>query len=183
GLSASAGNGSVSLTWTAPADDGGADVTDYEIYRRDPTGAEVVIPSPGTGLAYTDTGVANGSTYGYQVAALNSAGVGARSNEVTATPQGALTAPSAPRSLAAAKVRNAVRLTWSAPVSNGGTAITTYRIKRTAAGAETRVAEVAGTQLSYVDTTTERKVTYFYIVVAVNSVDEGPPSNEVSIRR
>ena len=183
-LGASAGNGSVSLTWTAPTDDGGADVTDYEIYRRGASGAEVVIPSPGTGLNYTDTDVANGSTYQYQVAAVNSVGVGERSNEVTATPQGTVTAPSAPVGLAATKVRSDVRLTWSAPVSNGGSSITAYRIKRgTASGAETRVAEVTGTQLSYVDTTAERKVTYFYVVVAVNSAGEGLPSNEVSIRR
>ena len=40
----------------------------------------------GGALTYTDTGLSNGTTYFYKVAAINSAGTGALSNEVSATP-------------------------------------------------------------------------------------------------
>ena len=46
----------------------------------------------GGALTYTDSGLTNGTRYYYKVAAINSAGTGALSNEVSATP----TAPPAP---------------------------------------------------------------------------------------
>ena len=89
-----AGNGSVGLSWSAPASNGGATITDYAILRSTTAGAETQIATTGSGstLTYTDTTVSNGTTYFYQVAAINSAGTGTPSNERSATP----TAPPTP---------------------------------------------------------------------------------------
>jgi hypothetical protein len=44
------------------------------------------LTSVGNVLTWTDSGLTNGSTYWYQVAAVNAADAGPRSNEVSATP-------------------------------------------------------------------------------------------------
>jgi hypothetical protein len=82
-----AGNGSVTLTWSAPSSNGGAAITGYAVYRATSSGAEAAPPLANTGgLTYTDTAVTNNVTYYYKVAAINSAGTGTLSNEVSATP-------------------------------------------------------------------------------------------------
>jgi fibronectin type 3 domain-containing protein len=83
-----AGDGSVGLSWSAPASNGGATVSDYAIYRSTTAGAETQLATTGSGtiLTYTDTAVSNGTTYFYKVAAINGVGTGALSNERSATP-------------------------------------------------------------------------------------------------
>ena len=69
-------------------DDGGADITDYRIYRGESSGN--VTPYDNTGSAtppsYTDNDVEAGTTYYYKVAAINSVDEGPKSNEDDATP-------------------------------------------------------------------------------------------------
>lgn len=98
----------------------------------------------------------------------------------TNTPVG-VTVPSAPQNLNAAPAKGkGIQLSWSPPASNGGSAITGYRIYRgTASGAETFLTSV-GNVTSFKDTSTTRGQTYFYFVTAVNAVGEGPASNEAS---
>jgi hypothetical protein len=88
-----AGNGSVSLSWSAPASNGGATITDYAVYRSTASGSETLLATTGGPLTYSDTAVSNGTTYYYQVAAINSAGPGALSNERSATPTAPPPAP------------------------------------------------------------------------------------------
>jgi hypothetical protein len=84
-LSFSIGAGpSVDLTWVAAS----GSPTSYNIYRISPgPGAfagGVVIASPaGSATSFSDTGVTPGTTYSYQVTAVNAAGEGAPSGEIT----------------------------------------------------------------------------------------------------
>ena len=55
------------------------------MYRATTSGTETFLANTGA-LTYTDTAVSNGTTYFYKVAAVNSAGTGALSNEVSARP-------------------------------------------------------------------------------------------------
>ncbi len=82
-LAAAAGNTQVALTWNAST---GA--TGYNVYRGTTSGGENTTPIA-TGIAttsYTDTGLANGTTYYYEVKAVNSFGISGYSNEASATP-------------------------------------------------------------------------------------------------
>ncbi len=179
--SATAGNAAVTLSWTVPADDGGAQISGYEVYRGTSSGSAAWRATVGNVLTYTDTSVVNGTTYWYQVAAVNSAGAGTRSNEVSARPMAPATAPSAPTGLTAKLQGSGIQLAWSAPASTGGSPLTAYRIRRSSSSS-TATFEVPATQRVYVDSSLAKKTQYTYVVMAVNAVGEGPPSNSVAIR-
>jgi hypothetical protein len=99
-LTATGGNTTVSLSWTAPSP-GSQPIMGYRIFRGSTSGAEaLLIAPPGTGTSYVDTGLVNGQTYWYQVSAVSSVGEGARSVGRSATPQAA-TPPGAPTLTAA----------------------------------------------------------------------------------
>jgi hypothetical protein len=84
GLMATGGNGQVMLTWTAAT---GA--TSYKVYRGTAAGGEsaTALAAGVTTPAFTDNGVTNGTTYFYEVTAVNAAGESGKSKEVSATPQ------------------------------------------------------------------------------------------------
>jgi fibronectin type 3 domain-containing protein len=85
GLTATAGNGQISLSWTASA---GA--TSYNVYRSTTPNGEgmAAIAASIATTSYTDTGLASATTYFYKVAAVNSSGTSAQSAEASATPLG-----------------------------------------------------------------------------------------------
>lgn len=76
------GNSSVSLSWSAPTDDGGAQITGYTVQRStdgvtytDQAGCT----SLGVDFTCTATGLTSGTAYTFTVAAINAAGTGAYS--------------------------------------------------------------------------------------------------------
>ena len=81
--STSAGNGQVTLSFTAPVADGGAPITSYSAICN--PGAATA-PSTTGSLDVTVTGLNNGITYDCTVAAFNSAGAGRPSAAVSVTP-------------------------------------------------------------------------------------------------
>ena len=82
-LLADATGGAVTLMWGAPEDDGGAVITDYE-YRIDQRGDWIFIGS--TATTHTIAGLVNGTTYVFQVRAVNRIGRSQPSDPVEATP-------------------------------------------------------------------------------------------------
>jgi hypothetical protein len=79
-------DGSVTLSWSKPTDDGGSNITGYRIYRglmEDGLG----IVEDVTVMFYTDTGLQNGQTYYYAVSALNAQGEGEKTEILPATPE------------------------------------------------------------------------------------------------
>jgi len=172
GLTASAGNGQVSLSWTASS---GA--TSYNVYRGTAAGAENATPivTGLTGTGYTDSGLTNGTTYYYKVAAVNLAGTSAQSAEASAKPVVAV--PAAPTGLTANAGNAQVSLSWTA--SSGATSYSVYR--GTSAGGESATAIVTGlTGTSYTNTGLTNGTAYYYKVAAVNASGTSAQSNEAS---
>jgi fibronectin type 3 domain-containing protein len=176
-LVATPGNGQISLTWYAPSSDGGAAITNYNVYRGTSSGGETHLTTIGNVLTLTDTSVTNGVTYFYMVSATNSAGEGVLSSESSATP---VTTPTAPTIVSATSGNALVTLVWTAPSSNGGSSITGYKVYRgTTSGGETLLTTL-GNVLTYTDASLTNGKTYYYKVSAVNSVGTGALSNERS---
>jgi PKD repeat protein len=96
GLTASGRSGQIGLSWTAPASNGGVNITSYRVYRGTTSGAETLLTTGGCSglgvvLSCTDTGLTNGQAYYYKVSAVNSIGEGPQSTEASATPTGCAT--------------------------------------------------------------------------------------------
>ena len=123
-LAAEPGDTVVKVTWSPPADDGGSDLTGYQI-RGGLQTSWLSLPATETGPA-TFPNLENGRSYTFSVRAVNGIGTGAV-EMVEATPRPAAIAPTAPRDLAAASRDTMVTLTWSPPANDGGSAITGYQ--------------------------------------------------------
>lgn len=179
-LQATAGNQEVDLTWTAPLFDGGSPITDYTVYRGTAPQGEEFLVKIGNVTEYDDTGLTNGQTYYYKVSALNSIGEGPKSNEAHATPTAGQTIPSEPQNLEATPGDSYVNLTWIAPISDGNSTITNYRVYRGAiSGGESFLIEL-GNVTAHTDISLTNGQRYYYQVSAVNGVGEGLLSNEAS---
>ena len=163
GLTAVAGNAQVTLNWTAPASNGGSDITNYVVYRGTTSGGEILLVSLGNVLTYINTGLTNGQTYYYRVSAVNSIGEAPQSDEASATPA---TVPSAPRGLQALARDSMVHLNWTAPEYTGPGTLT-YHLFRDAS-------EIwSGTGWTYSDSSVTNGINYSYKVAASNSVGWG----------
>src|SRR5439155_592798 len=88
-LTTSPGHTQVRLDWQAPASTARSTIPADNVYRGTAPGSSALFATVGNVLTYADDAVTNGATYYYQAAALNIAGEGPRSNEVSATPTAA----------------------------------------------------------------------------------------------
>lgn len=170
----------ISVSWTAPTDSFGQQITGYRIERRTADGefgpgSVLTASTNSASTSFVDTTAANGQTYVYRVSAITDDGVGAgaTSNEVTQ-----FGVPGAPTGVSASAGNAAASVSWTAPASNGGSAITSFRIERRANGGSWQVAvENTGS------TATNRTITglvngtsYEFRVSARNAAGVGAPS-------
>ena len=122
------GNGTV-LNWKAPTDNGGSPIYDYQVeISRAGEDNWVLIEHPeSTGKAYNVTGLTPGVSYDVRVSAVNAAGY---SDFAQGTFTTAVVAPTAPQNVEVLSVGpSTVSLGWALPASNGGAAITDYKVE------------------------------------------------------
>lgn len=167
------GVGELTVAWAAPEDDGGDTVTGYDVYRS-ADGVQFLLHASVLSSPFTDTGLAAGATWFYEVRAVNSVGSGAPSAVVSAT---TFDVPGVPQDVnaTAGPDAGAIWLTWSGPADDGGTAVTGYDVFRSGDGTDyTLIATTA--LLSYNDTGLGDGTTWWYRVLATNAVGDGPLS-------
>ena len=183
GLTATAsGATQIDLSWTAPASTGGSAITGYKI-EVSPNGTsgwtDQVANTNSTATTYAHTGLGGGTTRHYRVSAINTNGAGTASNVDSAT-TGA-TAPGAPTGLTAtASGTTQIDLSWSAPGSTGGSAITGYKIEVSPNGISSwtnLVANTNSTATTYAHTGLASGDTRHYRVSAINANGTGTASN------
>lgn len=165
-------SGQVALSWPAPISDGGAPVLDYIIEFSTDGGVSWTTvqdgASPQTGT--TLTGLTNGVGYVFRVSAVNVAGTGAPSvSSAVVTPRGA---PSQPGMPAVTPGNLQVSLVWSAPSSNGGSAVTDYLVQFSANGGVTWSTFADGLSTATASTVTGlvNGTNYVFRVAAVNAL-------------
>jgi len=178
GVTGTRGDSQVTVTWTAPANNGGAAITDYVVeYRRLRDTAWTVFSRPAsTATSAVVTGLVNGTNYTFRVTARNVVGLGTPSAESAGvTVYGT---PSAPTGLVGVSGDRQVSLTWSAPSSNGGMAITNYIVeyRRASETAWTTFVRPASTATSAVVTGLTNGANYFFRVTAVSVAGNSAPS-------
>ena len=122
-----ASNAQVAVTWTAPANNGGAPITSYTVTS---TPGSLTCATTGA-LTCTVTGLTNGTGYTFQVKATNAVGTSVNSAASgTLTPAAQL--PGAPTGLVVTQgpTAGALTVTWQAAPANGA-AITGYTVTST----------------------------------------------------
>ncbi len=166
-----AGDAQATLSWDAVA---GA--TSYTIFWNT-TGSVTAVD---TAIAdattpYTHTGLTNGMTSYYAVAAVNAAGLGDLSQEVSATPQAI--GPGAPANVAATAGYEQVTVTWDAVA--GAVSYNLYWSTTSGVTPESGT-KIAGVTSPYTHTALTGGQAYYYIVTAVDADAEGTASSQVS---
>lgn len=169
------------VSWTGPASDGGSPVTGYRIQvsLNGISGWNDLLANSGSAVTnYTHSNLPPGTTRYYRVAAINRLGTGPFSNVASGMTQA--TPPTAPTAVNARAIGpRSITVSWRAPLSDGGAAITSYRVFRR--GPRDSGFNLHGTTqataTSFMDTQALLPATsYSYQVTAVNSAGEGPRS-------
>ena len=137
-LSVTPGTNTLAVSWRAPLQTGGATISAYDLrhIRSDaPSKADAnwtVARRAWTGsgsLAHTMTGLNGGTRYDVQVRAVNSAGDGPWSATRTGAPVSALGVPGAPIFVSLRPGEGSLAVLWNAPVSDGGSPITSWEVR------------------------------------------------------
>lgn len=170
-MTVAAGNNQVTVSWGAVT---GA--TSYNVYRSTTAGEQGSRVGTSSATSYVDTTAVNGTTYLYQVTAVNAGGEGSPSAQSAGvTPTFAATVPATPSGVTATRATGQVTVTWAA-VSGA----TSYNIYRSTAQAAQGTLIGSTTTLSFVDTTVVNGTSYYYQVTAVNAAGEGTMSVHVA---
>jgi uncharacterized protein (TIGR02145 family) len=157
-LVATAGNAQASVAFTAPTNNGGSAITGYTV-----TSSPGGFTASGASSPLTVTGLTNGIAYTFTVVATNVVG-----NSVASTASAAVTPrtlPDAPTSPVATAGNTQASVAFTAPVSNGGSAITGYTVTSNPGGF---TASGASSPLTVTGLT--NGTSYTFTVIATNAV-------------
>jgi hypothetical protein len=128
GVTASVGNAQATVSFSAPASNGGAAITGYTVTAS--TGQTAT----GSASPITVTGLTNGTATTFTVHATNSVGNSAESSASSSVTPAAATAPGAPTIGTATAGNASASVAFTAPGSTGGSAITGYTVTSTPGG-------------------------------------------------
>jgi hypothetical protein len=158
-------DGAVNLTWSLPA--ASPPATLYTI-----TTTPVTTTQTSATTSHTFTGLASNTSYVFTVIASNAAG----SSLPTTTTVTATTVPSAPRNaVATTPANNTDRVTWDAPLADGGKAVSSYTI--VSSDGPSYVNSVSPKDISETGNTTQSYTVY---ALNANGTSAGVGTNQVT---
>ncbi len=175
-VSATAGNGSASVTWSAPSS--GGPVTTYTVtpyVGSEAQPATTVSGSPPATSAKVG-GLTNGTSYTFTVQASNPNGAGAVSEQSNAVVPTGITPPSAPTGVTAGAATSQALVSWSAPSSNGGSSVTGYTVTPYIGSSAQTPVEVSASKTSTIVKGLANGTSYTFTVTAANAAGNSPPS-------
>lgn len=179
-------DGEVTVSWAAPAFDGGAPITGFTVVARGADGTEAATAAPGPTETNTVlSGLQNDTEYSIELAAVNVAG--ASPAAVTAATPSAAYVPAAPRGLTVLPdAAGAIDVSWNEPADDGGSSITGYTVSWQRAEADADGVWVAidgaivhsmnvGSSAGTAQATDfeDAAASYLFTVVAMNAVGAG----------
>jgi subtilisin family serine protease len=162
------GDRAVTVSWQAPASDGGSPITGYSA-TASPGGATCTTTGALTCLV---SGLTNGTAYTFTVQATNVVGTSAAS--VASAPVTPRTTPDAPRAVTGRPGDQSVTVSWQAPASDGGSPITGYSATAAPGGATCTTSGALTCVISGLGNGTA----YTFAVTATNAVGTSPVSVE-----
>ena len=164
-VTAVAGDAKATVSWTAPASNGGAPIISYSVFT---TGSGQTCSTSGA-LSCTVTGLVNGVSYTFTVTATNDAATSANSAASAAvTPTGA---SGPPTGVSAVAGDQQATVSCTAPATNGGAAITSYTATASPGGAHASATTCPITVTGLTDGTA-----YTFTVTATSSLGTSLPS-------
>ena len=134
GITAQTDDAKVTLTWVAPANNGGSPITGYQVDYKDAAatgwGGAPSLNVGSAALTATVSGLTNGTAYKFRIRGINAVGTDAVGFEL-ATAVTPAPLPGGPLNLIGAAANSAVDLTWSAPDAADlhGQTITDYKVE------------------------------------------------------
>jgi hypothetical protein len=162
---ATAGNASASVTWHAAAPNGHP-VTGYTVTST--PGSQTCTTSGA--LTCVVGGLTNGTSYTFKVKATNSAGTGSASAASNAVIPA--TVPGPPTGVSATPADGAAQVSWLAPASNGGKAITGYTVTASPGGRTCSASAALTCSVMLLANGTS----YAFTVIATNPIGPSAPS-------
>ena len=133
-----AGDGQLSVVFTAPASDGGASITNYQVSTNNGSSYAALSPAQVTSPLII-SGLSNGTEYTVLIKAVNSAGAGAASGSGSGTP----VAASVPTIVTSTTVNGALSTTYGTDSSTA-----TFTVSGSALNGDLTVTPPAGFQVS-----------------------------------
>ena len=169
------GNLQATLTWAAPASDGRSPITGYAVTPHIGYFPLARVTFSSVSTTQTITGLTNGVTYRFKVAAINGLGTGSLSTASGAVTPGPVV-PAAPGRPSALGQAQSAQVSWAAPASDGGSPITGYTVTPYVGYFALAGVTFGSVSTSQTITGLTPGVTYRFKVAAINAVGTGSPS-------
>ena len=176
---------SLTVSWSAPSNTGRPDIDSYDLqYREGTSGSWTDGPQDVIGTSATIAGLtADPAAYQVQVRATNGDGDGPWSptGSIRTTPPPPVGPPSPPRNLKAMAADQAVQLSWSRPVEDGGSRIVRYEYRQQEGDGPVGEWQIIGENRPTTDhrvTGLTNGVSYTFHVRAVNNGGWASPPSE-----
>lgn len=168
----------MTVTFTAPADNGGLPISGYRVQTATDAGftsnvQTIDIRTTSALIRYLD----EYTTYYLRVYALNNAGLSEPTAAISFTTIGR---PQAPASATTDSIDDEIVISWSPPANNGGSAITGYRVEYTTIANDYDAGQRITTTNTEYSFASSPGVTYYVRVSAISNAGTGAKTAEMS---